>query len=120
MTDEQFQQLVLILGQVGNAAYAAALRRAEVNAWINGVTAVIGLIVFSASIVIGLRLIRMADKPDVTSEAQRNISTSFIIVLCVGVFSLFDALITAPTAIKLIYSPEFAALQYLATLVRGG
>ena len=112
MTDEQFNTLVNILGNLGSQAYQYALRQAYLGAvgWM-----LFGIAVFVACYV-GYRKFSVLGKSDKGSNgAEWNLASILILVAgtAIGAFNILANLIV-------LVNPHWRAIQLLAGLVSGG
>jgi hypothetical protein len=121
MTDQQFQRLLELLGQVGSTAYQAALQQVYVNANLKlfwGIAFLTGLIFGGIIIWLG---IKQMDKDMQTPKSYGNDNDSgagivfFGIVVCVG--SLVLACLNFSDAYTYILSPQWQAIQLMSQLV---
>jgi hypothetical protein len=114
MTDQQFQQLVELLGKIGTFAYDAALRQVYVDGWRN---LIMGAVFLFAAIVFAKVCIRAArhliDSPDEDMWIMASLFT--------GIFSagiLIASVASLNSAFVLLLSPQWNALRHMASLVR--
>lgn len=112
MTQEQFQQLIGILGQVGNSAYQAAYARVIYGAVLY---AIIQVIILVLGAYIAVRAMRWAIKNKEENE-EAALVIGFVTML-ISVF-FFPMLIGffSDSIISLI-TPQYGALKLLADLV---
>ena len=112
MTQEQFEQLLVLAQTAGGAAYQAALQRVYANA-------IIGIIFFAALLIGATWLMRYAMKRTPIADGENEhfsvrmiggLMYLMVSAVCWGaiVFDVID-----------LFSPHFAALERLANLVTG-
>ena len=114
MTDEQFQQLIDLLGQMGNAVYAIAVRQAQVEA----ASSVIWAFAFVLCLIGGYRMFRKG--LSTYQEEKYDIMPMFGLMfggigITAGVIGTATCL---TTVIHYALNPQWAALVKLSELVR--
>ena len=114
MTDEQFQQLIDLLGKVGNAAYELAVRQAQIEA----VSSVVGFLVCALFAIVGYRMFSAGKKR--YSESSYDIFPMFGMALG-GLSMVCGVIFGADYVTRVIHyglNPQWAALVKLSELVR--
>lgn len=121
MTDQQFQRLMEILGQVGNQAYQSAYQQAQINGRLDLAAAgICGLVLVLAilAVIWGFRQVMndelSADSPRSNLGAGLAFTGAVVILFALGLGSTF-----AWNAYSELTNPSWAAIQLLARLVRG-
>lgn len=120
MTPEQFNELVTLLGQIGQSAYDLAVRQALID----GVIATLfALLAFALSLV----CLRAARRRCLTAQAtdsgwsvwspnSKGSETAFLFY-ALGTILLIFALVEVAIALPLLLNPGWAALARLVALV---
>lgn len=112
ITDDQFQKLLGILGQIGSQAYAAALQQVNVDAHLDlfwGIIFSVGIVIGIIVVIFGIRLM------DEDSDTGSGVS---LFGLLITIFTVLLASINFSNAYSLSVSPQWQAIQYLAKLVK--
>lgn len=123
MTQQQFDQLMQILGQIGNTAYQAAYQQAltnsRVDAFLSGLAAVVVVMGMLATFwAFRLALKRIKDEPN--SDNEQVWGMLGVITTIVSIVATIIAIGCGLSAYKEMANPTWYAIQYLSQLVRGG
>lgn len=115
MTNEQFQQLIGILGQVGGDAYQAALVRALVYnviaLFVNG-----GFLL--AVLVLGRKAFAWMRKQEIDEHVDHsNASIIKVLIFSIGCFASWLLITWSAENVIAIASPQFEAIKLLTRLV---
>jgi len=114
MTPEQFDQLLKLLGNIGTLAYQAALQQVYADNLVS-----ISLSVFIVVVVWGG--CRWAEKlilPTFPDDDRDNRIATRVVFSVIGWGVTFAFLINIATNLVRLLAPQYAALQYLAGLVK--
>lgn len=118
MTDPQFQQLLTILGQVGSTAYQAAYRQAQTQGYIDLGWAGVLLLAALIGWIMAAHWHRRGNHSNAL-EADSCYGVAAIFYL-IGSTGTIAGLIFLTLGSEYLLNPQWAAIQLLARLVRGG
>jgi len=121
MTDPQFQQLMLVLGQIGNTAYQAALQQVYVDAhlklfwgYVFLVLTLLGVII----VILGFKEFERASKRVKTYASDDDMGAGISVVGFGIIFVTFIlAAMNFSDAYTMLLSPQWQAIQLMAHLV---
>lgn len=114
MTEEQFQQLVDLLGELGSAAYALAVRQAQIEA----VTSLISALGFIVLGIVAYRVILWGKEKVANDDSNPGGYFALLFGAVGGVVGLVGAVDCVIQTIHYAINPQWAALAKLAELVR--
>jgi hypothetical protein len=114
MTEEQFDKLIAILGNVGTQAYQAAYRQAYLDGIYSTIASVILVGLIGVTVYLAVRLgHKRVDFPD---DIPKWGSVAFLFLsIVVMIILLFTTTASAMTG---LFNPEWYAIQALAKLVK--
>lgn len=111
MTDEQFQQLIQVLGEVGSTAYASAIK----GVYVEGATSILLFVILAG---VGAACLASVWRMVKSADGDWYEIDPVIIFPSIGMVLLFVfSVVSLCTGINYLLAPDWYALQRLAGLV---
>lgn len=117
MSEDQFNRLMELLGNVGNASYQGAYAEAVLNGKIDTAVAMLCAVVFLVAVVTLWNNSRQITPDSDRDKDEWHIGASVVAAIVLVVVTLIGVTVGI-SAIKEIVNPSWQAIYYLSDLVK--